>query len=235
MSTSNSLPCDHPPVPALGSADLQMFSYLPGPLVEQTRAFFEAEDLLPSQLEARDNFIFLFGLQQDETYTEVTTLEELAEHLDAFFFAGLLTGVGGGRRILRCLELEQDIFTAAPPTCGHGSYGDVHTSMPLGESRLEVCPSGEWAITISINPNNQDGLPAPLHSLLEALVHEMVRSFLQSFICSRGSCQAERTVALDPTHYRPLFVELLDSITSAIREWDKDLAAFYLLEDSANV
>lgn len=235
MSTSNSRPCDHHPVPALGSAGLQMFSYLPGPLVEQTRAFFEAGDLRPSQVQARDNFVFLFGLEQDETYTEVTTLEELAEHLDAFFFAGQLTGAGGGRRILRCLELEQDIFTAAPPTGGHGSYGDVHASMPLGESRLEMCPSGEWAIAISINPNNQDGMPAPLHSLLEALVHEMVHSFLQSFMCYGGSCHAERTVLLNRMHHGPLFVELLDSITSVIREWDMDLAAFYLLEDSANV
>lgn len=229
MSPSSSRPCDHPPVPALGSAALQMLSYLPEPLVERTRAFFEAEDLLPSQVEARNNFVFLFCLQQDETYTEVVTLEELAEHLDAFFFAGLLTGVRGGGRILRCLELEQDIFTAAPPTVGHGSYGDVHASMPLSESRLEVCPSGEWAITISINPSNQDGMPAPLHSLLEALVHEMTRSFLQSFICSCGSCQAQRTAVLDYTHHEPLFVELLDSITSVIREWDKDLAAFYLM------
>lgn len=229
MSTSSSRLCDHPPVPELTSAGLQMFSYLPEPLVEQTRAFFKTKDLLPSQVEARDNFVFLFCLQQDETYTEVVTLEELAEHLDAFFFAGLLTGVGSGRRILRCLELEQDIFTAAPPTADHGSYGDVRASMPSGESRLEVCPSGEWAITISINPNTQDGMPAPLHSLLEALVHQMVLSFLQSFVCSCGACQAQRTAVLDSTHYGPLFVELLGSITSVIREWDKDLAAFYLL------
>lgn len=208
-----------------------MFSYPPGSLIEHTRAFFETKDLRPSQVEARDNFVFLFCLQQDETYSDVTTLEELAEHLDAFFFAGQLTGDRGGARILRCLELEQDIFTAAPPPAGgHGrSYGDVHAPMPLAESRLEVCPSGEWAVAIAIDPNSEDGLPAPLHSLLEALVHEMVRGFLQSFMCYCGSCEAQRTAVLDRANHGPLFVELLDAITSVIREWDKDLAAFYLL------
>lgn len=212
-----------------------MFSYLPEPLVQRTRAFFETEDLLASQQYARDNLIFLFRLHQDETYTELVTLEELAECLDAFFFAGLLTGGGGRSKILQCLELEQDIFAAAPPTGDHRSYGDVHASMPLGASRLELCPSGEWALTISIDANNQDGMPSPLHSLLETLVHEMVHSFLQSFVCNCGSCSVERSEALGSTDQTQLFEELLGSITHVIREWDKDLAAFYLLEDSANI
>lgn len=216
-----------------------MFSYLPGPLVEETRAFFETQAILPSQEEARDNFLFLFRLHQDETYTELTTLEELAEHLDAFFFAGLLTGGGGGRRraILQCLELEEDIFAAAPPARVNGSYGDVHASMPRGTSKLEMLPSGEWAVTISIDANNQEGMPSPLHSLLETLVHELVHAFLLSFLCTCGFCQASRAAVSASTDYRRLsgFEELLGSITRIIREWDSDLAAFYLLEDSANV
>lgn len=215
-----------------------MFSYLSESLVEQARAYFESAALLPSQEEARDNFLFLFRLHQDETYTELTTLEELAEHLDAFFFAGLLTGGGGRMRsILQCIELEEDIFAAAPPAGVNGSYGDVHASMPQGTSKLERLPSGEWAVTISIDPNNQEGMPCPLHSLLETLVHELVHSFLLSFLCNCGSCHASRAAVSASTDYRRLFgfEELLGSITRIIREWDKDLAAFYLLEDSANV
>lgn len=215
-----------------------MFSYLPESLVDQARAYFESAALLPSQEEARENFLFLFRLHQDETYTELTTLEELAEHLDAFFFAGLLTGGGGRMRsILQCIELEEDIFAAAPPAGVNGSYGDVHASMPQGMSKLERLPSGEWAVTISIDPNNQEGMPSPLHSLLETLVHELVHSFLLSFLCNCGPCQASRAAVSASTDYRRLFgfEELLGSITRIIREWDKDLAAFYLLEDSANV
>lgn len=239
MSQPNSRTCDHPGVPPLASDGLEMFSYLPEPLVEGTRAYFETEALLPSQEEARNNFLFLFRLHQDETYTELTTLEELAEHLDSFFFAGLLTGGGGGgsRRILQCLELEEDIFAAATPPGANGSYGDVHASMHQGTSKLERLPSGECAVTISINANNQEGMPSPLHSLLETLVHELVHSFLLSFLCNCGSCQASRTAVSASTDCRRLFgfEELLGSITCVIREWDKDLAAFYLLEDSANV
>lgn len=209
---SSTRQCNHPEVSPLASANLQMFSYLPEPLVKQTRAFIEAEDLLSSQKAARDNFLFLFRLHQDDTYTDVLTLEELAEYLDAFFFAGLLTR--GRRRILRCLELEQDILSA---------------------SRLEPLLFGEWAITISINSNNQDGMPSPLHSLLETLVRELVSSFLKSFICYGESCQAERTAVLDSINHGRPFVDLLESITRVVREWDKDLAAFSLLEDSANV
>lgn len=238
MSQPNLRPCDHPGVPPLASEGLEMFSYLPEPLVQATRAFFETQALLPSQVEARDNFLFLFRLHQDETYTELTTLEELAEHLDAFFFAGLLTGAGGRRRtILQCLELEEDIFAAAPPARVNGSYGDVRASMPQGTSKLQMLPSGDWAVTVSIDPNNQEGMPSPLHTLLETLVHELVHSFLLSFLCSCGSCQASRAAVSASTNYRRLsgFEELLGSITRVIREWDKDLAAFYLLEDSANV
>lgn len=238
MSQPNTPPCDHPLVPPLAGADLQMFSYLPGPLVAQTRASFEAGSLLPSQEEARDNFLFLFRLNQDETYTELVTLEELAECLDAFFFAGALTGGGGGggrRRILRCLELEQDIFAAAPPAGDSCSHGDVHSAMPPGASRLAQSAQGEWALTISVDPNNRAGMPSPLHNLLETLICEMAHSFLESFICSCASCLAERTAVLSSNDDRLLFVELLGSITCVIREWDKDLAAFYLLEDSADV
>lgn len=234
MSQPNTPPCDHHPVPSLAGADLQMFSYLPGPLVAQTRASFENGSLLPSQEEARDNFLFLFRLNQDETYTELVTLEELAESLDVFFFAGALTG-GGGRRILRCLELEQDIFAAAPPVGDSCSHGDVHAAMPLGASSLAQSAQGEWGVTISIDPNNRAGTPSPLHNLLETLIYEMAHSFLESFICSCASCLAERTAVLSSNDDRLLFVELLGSITRVIREWDKDLAAFYLLEDSADV
>lgn len=213
-----------------------MFSYLPEPLVAQTRNFFETEALLlPSQLEAKDDFLFLFRLHQDQTYTELDTLEELAECLDKFFFAGLLTGDDGGRaeKILRCLEFEQDIFAPAPPAGNPDSYGDVHASMPRGVSRLESYAPGEWAITISMDPNNQDGLPYPLHSLLETLVYATVNSWFKSFLCSCELCLTDRRRAavLGPTQHGQLFVELLDSIARVIREWDPDLAAFYLHGD----
>ena len=234
---------DHPSVPQLTSAGLQMFSYLPEALVEQTRAFFEATEapLLPSQLEARDNFLFLFRLHQDQTYTDLGTLEELAQCLDEFFFAGLLMGGGDSgsdeSRILRCLELEADMFAPAPPTVSSGSYGDVHTPMPLGASRLEPYAPGEWGLYISLDPNDEDGMPFPLHSLLESLLHQMVHGFLHSFVCYCGSCKAEmsRLALLGPTFHGRLFVELLGSITRVIREWDEDLAAFYLQQDLTGV
>lgn len=165
--------------------------------------------LLPSQEEARDNFLFLFRLHQDETYTELVTLEELAECLDAFFFAGALTGGGGGgrRRILRCLELEQDIFAAAPTAADSCSQGDVHAAMPLGASRLAQNAQGEWGLTISIDPDNRVGMPSPLHNLLETLIHEMAHSFLRSFICSCASCLEERTAGLSSNDDRLLFTD----------------------------
>ncbi|KAK2596952.1 hypothetical protein N8I77_012832 [Diaporthe amygdali] len=212
-----------------------MFSYLPGPLLAQTRAFFETEALLPSQLQARDNFIFLFRLHQDDTYTDLTTLEQFMVCLDEFFFAGQLTRGG----ITQRLEYEPDIFASAPPE-GYGrkgrlSHGDVHTSTPLGESRLAPRVSdGRWVVTISIDPNDQvDGLPCPLHNLLETLVHELVHSFLHSFLCYCGPCRVEKTCAgvLGPTGHGRLFVELLHSIARVVRGWDKDLAALYVLDD----
>ncbi|KAL1882248.1 hypothetical protein Daus18300_000734 [Diaporthe australafricana] len=99
---------NHAPVPSLVCVSLfkqehtLQFSHLPKPLLAETKAFFETRNLLPSQIEARDNFIYMFRLNHDSTYTDQITPEELAEHLDAFFFfAGLLTRGG----ILQCLEL----------------------------------------------------------------------------------------------------------------------------------
>jgi hypothetical protein len=66
----------HPAVPPLANVGLEMFSYLPQPLVAQTRHFFETETLLlPSQLAAKDSFLFLFlflsRLRQDHTRPDV--------------------------------------------------------------------------------------------------------------------------------------------------------------------
>jgi hypothetical protein len=96
------------------------------------------------------------------------------------------------------------------------------------------CPD-EWAATISIDPNNRDrdGLPYPLHSLLETLVHEIVHCRFKALICRCELCLTDRRRAavLGPTQHERLFSELLDSIARVIREWDPDLAAFYFQGD----
>lgn len=156
------------------SGTLQLFFYLPQPLVAQTRNLFKTEALLlPSQAEAKDDFIFLFRLQQDQTYTDLGTLEEPAECLDKFFFAGLLTGDDGGgaeKKILHCLEFEQDILVSAPPTGDPEPYDDEHAPTPYRASRLESYAPDGWAITISIDLNDQDSMSCTPHSLLKTLL-----------------------------------------------------------------
>ncbi|XDG07051.1 hypothetical protein ABKA04_006666 [Annulohypoxylon sp. FPYF3050] len=181
-------------------------------LLNYTVAAFHSRsdaELSKTQLQARKDFISLFKEQLTAYEGKKTTaiisesskkdIKEFFQHLDEFFFFGLLWDnceINSGLNVI-----EED---------GYQPYGDAYHCKEDGRSYVQI------RLELSV----KDGI-YNLDTILGTLTHEMVHAYILLFVCDCNKCDKDRlnTIGHPDDEHGPIFQMLYRLILSELRRW----------------